>query len=335
MFFGHDDPAVEFVQNGDFSQSGGSTSDDWQRMELNSVTFRGETKIHVTKNSASRSSVIRFADTAKLTAVSQQLCAFGAPAATLYFDSPTPSYRMREFYPQNDVVVHLDVPFAFDLGDGITAWNRGVYFMHGNDQQVACFNFAGGTGSYLTGGEPVIFTSETPATLYMTNNLVNHNTGVGLDSQRTFCVTGAVSLVYAGKRTQKMGCGLNETSGSLTVCGGTLEMANLSYWGGTNVTVSGGTLVIGATCRKKASGAGDFFARKADLAIATVGATLEIAEGRTDTVRTLKVGDGYVKAGVYGGPESSAAKKLDCLAGKGLLRVRRNSPDEGILILVR
>ena len=96
-----------------------------------------------------------------------------------------------------------------------------------------------------------------------------------------------------------------------------------SYWGGTNVTVMGGTLHIGANAATNdLTGACRFFNnRKSILSIDGSGA-LDIAAGRVEPVRCYRLNGEYQPAGDYP-------------MGSGTLRVRRSAPDEGIWMLIR
>ena len=95
-----------------------------------------------------------------------------------------------------------------------------------------------------------------------------------------------------------------------------------SYWGGTNVTVMGGTLHIGANAATNdLTGACRFFNnRKSILSIDGSGA-LDIAAGRVEPVRCYRLNGEYQPAGDYP-------------MGSGTLHVRRSSPDEGMMIMV-
>ena len=94
-----------------------------------------------------------------------------------------------------------------------------------------------------------------------------------------------------------------------------------SYWGGTNVTIMGGTLHIGANAATNSTtGACRFFDRRATLSIEDSGA-LDIAAGRVEPVRCYRLNGEYQPAGDYP-------------MGSGTLHVRRSSPDEGMMIMV-
>ena len=88
------------------------------------------------------------------------------------------------------------------------------------------------------------------------------------------------------------------------------------------MTVLGGTLIIAEKAATNAvTGAGMAFNRKTILQVSGTGA-VDIAAGRTETVKCYSI-DGVWQP------------KGDYTLGSGTLRVRRNSPDEGVLILVR
>ena len=166
-------------------------------------------------------------------------------------------------------------------------------------------------------GDHVEFNSETPTTLYI-NSIHNYTERSYYHAMK---LTGAVSLDYSSKITkQYIGRGYNDTTGSLTVRGGNLYMDYGSYWGGTNVTITGGTLHIGANAAtNNVTGVGTFFNRKATLTVEGTGA-LDIAAGRVEPVWCYRLNGEYQTAGDYP-------------MGSGTLRVRRSSPNEGFIFV--
>ena len=208
---------------------------------------------------------------------------------------------------------------------GCTLQASGAYHLLLNGYDQNCFGVSG------VGSMPVI-SSPTPASLRVTGN--------GNNSFKAK-FTGAAGFTMAGSGAYAYVAGENTTTGALAVESGTLSLTNGTAWSGTNVTVRGGTLAVCVDAAKKGE-VDAAFSRKTRLAIAAANATLAIAEGRTETVRTLTVGEAFVPAGVYGGPEAQAAglvdaeHTLDVLSGKGLLRVLRSSDEPlGVLLIVR
>jgi len=330
------------VQNGGFTQTGGLRN---QRARLRGqLTFTGVMSSFVFDGGADTS--IRFAETATVKGKGGCYGFYGSPGpGTIIYDAPVPAANANELILQYGFDIHLNADYAFDLqwkngtppDGGLRVHGAGTIDLHGHDQRVGRVN--GGSGSsHLTDDADLVFTSAEPATLFIVNTDYTDRPSQDRVNGKTFSLKGALSLDFSSPATmaQHMAFGNNDTTGSMIVRGGTFGLCRGAYWGGTNVTVAGGTLLIGADCRTNATtGAGRFFDRKTNLVIAETGATLEIGEGRTDSVRSLKLGDAFVPAGTYGGPLSSATQKLDCLAGTGLLRVRNSTDDPGLLLLVR
>ena len=192
---------------------------------------------------------------------------------------------------------------------------KSLFDLNGHGQDCVNFRAYDNPGD-LTTGDPIIrFTSATPAAFRVTGE-EDHNLNP------TF--TGAAGFTMAGTGTYGLyGTGGRDTTGELKVEKGTLNLATDFSWGGTNVTVQGGTLVIAADAATKATtGEGAVFSRKAILQVSGTGA-VDIAAGRTETVRCYSI-DGVWQP------------KGDYTLGSGTLRVRCDSPEpEGILILVR
>ena len=208
---------------------------------------------------------------------------------------------------------------------GCTLQASGAYHLLLNGYDQNCFGVSG------VGSTPVI-SSPTPASLRVTGN--------GNNSFKAK-FTGAAGFTMAGSGAYAYVAGENTTTGALAVESGTLSLTNGTAWSGTNVAIRGGTLAVCVDAAKKGE-VGAAFSRKTHLAIAAANATLAIAEGRTETVRTLTVGEEFVPAGVYGGSEAQAAglvdaeHTLDVLSGKGLLFVLRSSDEPlGVMLIVR
>ena len=93
---------------------------------------------------------------------------------------------------------------------------------------------------------------------------------------------------------------------NLVVTGGTLEL------NAAQVALTNAVVVVGA--KNGASG------------------VVSLAEGVEQEVRYLKVGGELMRPGVYGGPESAAAEKMNCFSGTGLLKVAKGA--SGFMVIV-
>ena len=218
--FGYDSADVDFVQNANFTQCGGGTRSHQRCRFKNSIVF---TRTVAVNDADEDNKCIRlhFTETASLTRSSGSCpWLFGSSASELVFDAPNPSLPGIVF--QFGWHVYLNAPYAFNFGsDGLSCYPGATTFhLDGNDQQVSYIAFNNNDQWEKSSDDPLVFTSEEPATLFMTNNRVDPNSRAPVDSRRTFKLTGAVSLDYGGSRLQRMGRGHNDTTGSLTVRGG-------------------------------------------------------------------------------------------------------------------
>ena len=188
--------------------------------------------------------------------------------------------------------------------------------MSGHPARVGAFRIH--NASWKLADSATTFESEVPATLFVTN--IFSTSGYAYYNAVRF--TGAVSLdYYSIVSTQYLGQARSDTTGSLTVRHGHLVMDYGSYWGGTNVTITGGTLHIGANAAtNNVTGACRFFDRKATLSVEGTGA-LDIAAGRVEPVRCYRLNGEYQPAGDY-------------TMGSGTLRVRHSAPDEGAIFVI-
>lgn len=150
---------------------------------------------------------------------------------------------------------------------------------------------------------------------------------------------GAVSLELNSTNSATAGSiGLagtnNTTTGSLIVRRGTLTVAAAARFPNlTSLVVSGeGKMVVNTS----AVGNGADAAGLCVVATNAVAGALKLAAGVSLKADTMVVGDGkWLEAGVYGGPDSSAPRKLDCLTGTGTVTVSRYGGKLGLILMVR
>lgn len=312
--FRYENNSIEFLQQGDFRQIGGNTTSGRTTFG-NKMAFGGV----VSLTYVDLPQPVRFAAGSSLMCPTTMAWLFGA-GRTIRFEAPNPDLDALTLQVNDQV--DLDCDYAFALSGALYTYSGSSLFrMNGHDQLVGGLTYQNG-GTWQSDNTPIEFTSEEPATLFVTN--------LNANQARAAKFTGAVSLDYAGNKKQQLGYALNDTTGSLTVRGGTLEMGHLSYWGGTEVKLLGGTLQIDADCATNAGGAGAFFNRKTNLVIDKTlsGDRLDIAADRTETVNSLFIIDGEHPEGYY-----AAAGDYTC--GGGTLLVRHNSPKTGMLLLVK
>lgn len=140
-------------------------------------------------------------------------------------------------------------------------------------------------------------------------------------------IMGAVAIVKAGTSTWTLAA-TNTFSGDVTVRGGTLKADSPFALGdSTNKTVfvMGGRLQLAK---------GDVLAEPMALQIAAEDGSAGVVQLDADqVVGTLQTGDRPRTAGTYGSPSSTAATKLACFTGSGILTVRHGN--SGTLMLFR
>ena len=133
------------------------------------------------------------------------------------------------------------------------------------------------------------------------------------------------------------------STGELRVSGGSLTLDWASSWGGTNVVVDGGKLIVDATAGgkyiAKSTVETPVFNRAATIFVSD-GGTLDLGNEVENVVRRFCVNGEYLKPGVYGGSASAARGEFvrDDIFGTtapGVLRVLRGAPGQGVLLLVR
>lgn len=340
MAFGYDDHEVNFVQNANFTQTAGST---WaaNRVALpGDITFAKDFRASYLE--ASRTVCFPYGSTVNGTSFYQyqqpgtsrsgtRVFFFGAsssPGGTkLRFDGAEGSFFPDQFIVQTHYHLYFTRPYTMDIVGFCGVYNFCTYHLDGTDQRIGAISQF--SGDNWTVAAPSVFTSATPATLYARNTVK--------DEAGAFKVSGQVSLDYSGPRTQQAGHCACDTTGTLAVRSGRLVMDYGSYWGGTNVTVAGGTLEIGEFAVTNS-----FFAsRKAVLDIdnGVGGGTLIIPAGRTEKVRAFRVDGEFLESGTYGGSASGldAAHTLPALGvSAGRILVRQSDPsDPGALLIVR
>ncbi len=121
------------------------------------------------------------------------------------------------------------------------------------------------------------------------------------------------------------GSRISTTTGLLEVDSGTLELCDGYRWLGTNVTVTGGALVLSDSAP---------FARKTVMRVTdTTGASVKLPNGGNVPVRAFMRNGVWMPAGTYGGEAALTAGKIDvahCLScfdaeSSGVLEVKHNS----------
>ncbi len=332
MTFGSDDPSIgTFVQNADIEQTdGGYSSSSAQNKTITpigSVEFTSAIKL--SEVTPPTGSVMRFSSTSSLVGAGSGLALYiTSDRKALYLDAPMPAgTRINSLAFYWDYDVYLGADYAISLrshysqkGQGSlrTAYGSGNFHMGGHPARIGALEI--GNATWTSAAATTTIDSDLPATLFITNILTS---APSYDYYNAVRFTGAVSLdYYSVVATQYLGQARSDTTGSLTVRHGDLVMDYGSYWGGTNVTITGGTLHVGANAAtNNVTGACRFFNRKTTLSVSGSGA-LDIAAGRVERVRCYRLNGEYQPAGDYP-------------MGSGTLRVRRSAPDEGIWMLIR
>ena len=326
MSFGADDPEIPmFVQNADIEQTAGDYNAGIYLTPISPITFNAA--IRLSSVVTPQDNVMRFAATSSLMGHNGTLLIYGPnPNKKLYLDAAMPANTLISnlgFQYGYDIYVGAD--YAIDLKTDAGQVGNGDFWVidgakvHLDGHPIRIGSVTYPAANLWKTGDHVEFNSETPTTLYI-NSIHNYTERSYYHAMK---LTGAVSLDYSSKITkQYIGRGYNDTTGSLTVRGGNLYMDYGSYWGGTNVTITGGTLHIGANAAtNNVTGVGTFFNRKATLSVEGTGA-LDIAAGRVEPVWCYRLNGEYQTAGDYP-------------MGSGTLRVRRSSPNEGFIFVFR
>ena len=312
--FSYDDASVtsawKIVQNGNLTMVGGATV-QYRGYLPKGAVFKGDVKgdfFNLSKNE------FEYHGQLEASTSGSTIWNFGT-YPTVDFYGPEGQCSAYGFTWQFGYILRFHAPYQFKVRAAFGSYGDGTLELNGFNQQVGAMT--GTNGATDQSKASVVVNSETPAELLLSNAL-----SASTANRCAADFTGAVSLRYAGTCKQYFGQGPNATTGDLTVESGRLEFTYGAAWGGTNVVVSGGTLAIAASAStNKVTGAGTFFNRKALLQVSGTG-VVDIAAGRTETVKCYSIDGEWQPAGTY-------------TLGSGTLRVRRNSPDEGILILVR
>jgi len=207
------------------------------------------------------------------------------------------------------------LPPTVTLQQGAGSSKSSLIDLNGNDQTVGTLR----TG--WDGPETRTLYSVAPATLTV------NQSGT---SEYNASITGAVSLVKLGAGNLTIS-GINNTTGSFTVNGGTLTLSASGTFGdnATNIVVGGsGTLALATS-----SGISD----NAVVTMPAAGvdtAKISLAAGVNETVGWLLYGEKVQRVGTYGSTASAAQHKDDSrFSGTGVLTVRRD--DSGTVILLR
>ena len=214
------------------------------------------------------------------------------------------------------------------LGSPGSANTGGTFDLNGYDQDVCATKPYNTTVSEATTGSGTV-KSAAPAVLRIT----------GLAASDTYIpwkFTGQASFEHAASGTFRLLRAVSDSTGSLTVSDGRVELLHGAAWSNaTAVNVTGGTLFVSDESAACAFGpaAG---ASKAAMMIAD-GGTLELAAGGMASVKSLSVDGNSLSAGYYGSKTCTdvrvpPANRLDCITGGGVLY---NRGIGGLLLLVR
>ena len=180
-----------------------------------------------------------------------------------------------------------------------------------------------------------VITSPTPATLTICGGMRNDAAAASY----TYCgrVNGAASVELNSTNSATAGLakfafGASETTGGLLCRRGTLTVeSTASFSNLTELVVSGeGKMALNTSDIGNAT----------NLCVAVTNTlsngALTLADGVEISADTMVIkADRWLNAGVYGGPNSAAPHKLDCLAGTGTITVNRYGGPKGLLLLVR
>ena len=296
------------VQNGDLSMVGGATV-QYRGYLPKGAVFNGDVK----GDYFNLAGKFEYHGTMSSSGTGNTMWNFGTSATVDFYGPEGMSTSIQTW--QWGYTLNFHAPYQLKTTSTFGSYDHATFELNGFNQQIGSLAGVNGMTDASTG--IVVFNSETPAEMRFANAA-----GASTAYRCTANFTGAASLRYAGTAKQYLGRGPNATTGDLTVESGRLEFTYGAAWGGTNVVVSGGTLAIAASAStNKVTGAGTFFNRKALLQVSGAGA-VDIAAGRTETVKCYSI-DGVWQP------------KGDYTLGSGTLRVRRSDPNEGILILVR
>ena len=143
--------------------------------------------------------------------------------------------------------------------------------------------------------------------------------------------TGAVNFTYAAQNDDpyKLYWQKSTSTGALTVESGNLHFVNDNSWGGTNIFLKGGSLVVSSIQTNPFSAVTQTGRANADLFISG-DAVLELGADVTAAVRCLQVNGEWLRRGEY-----TASANNPWLKGLGKLHVRKDSPKPGITLILR
>ena len=203
--------------------------------------------------------------------------------------------------------VYLTVPYAFrwdvkghdNLVRATDVGANNVIDLCGNDQSLLSF----GANANVT------VTSSKPATLDIHTEKWNQHTHYGITNRA--CWADAANLAFTGAKYLYL-AGTSTSTGTVTVTRGALKFMPTGAWPNASAVIArGGTL----TCENKTA-----FGRETTLKV-TTGATVELAYAGAMKLKAVEIDGEALKAGVYGGPSSTASSKLACFAGAGVISV--------------
>lgn len=267
-------------------------------------------------------------------------------------------YGYRYFYSTNNVcskwqmfqgavtmeanhVFAKDAVVEIGKAHGTEAGHDVLLNLNGTTQQVAQVTEVQAASASASGMRRI--NGAAPSTLIVKSDDLNSSFGsvtVRGGVTRSGVIEGGVALVKDGAARFDLNVSTNSFSGDVTVLGGVLAAnsprslgvgrglsANRSKGeGDKNLVVTGGTLELNAAQVALTN------------AVVVVGAkngasgVVSLAEGVEQEVRYLKVGGELMRPGVYSGPESAAAEKMNCFSGTGLLKVAKGA--SGFMVIV-
>jgi hypothetical protein len=224
-------------------------------------------------------------------------------------------------------------------GEDIFVNLRGGIYAYGSPTPMGAFDLAGfdQTLSIIISQDTVndstavttkktyfIVNSETPATLTLTKPMAGEY-AVGMK------IMGAVNFTYAAQNDDpyKLYWQKSTSTGALTVESGNLHFVNDNSWGGTNIFLKGGSLVVSSIQTNPFSAVTQTGRANADLFVSG-DAVLELGADVTAAVRCLQVNGEWLRRGEY-----TASAKNPWLKGLGKLHVRKDSPKPGITLILR
>ncbi len=201
---------------------------------------------------------------------------------------------------------YTTVPYAFTpyvngmrsilLADGIGS--NSFLDLCGNDQGVEAFG----------ANANMVVTSAKPATLHIATD---RNDWFERCATNKACWADAAGVSFEGTKFLCLD-GTSTSTGTVQVTSGRLEFLSNGSWPNASMaTVKGGSLV----CTHK-----NVFGESTTLDL-TTGGVMDLAYTGTMKVGALIIDGEEMPAGLYGGPDSPAAKKYACFSGTGVVNV--------------